>query len=295
MSHTLYYVRNPAVVAVARHDAYYFLRPGASPVVLQPVDTEAMSELLARTATPLAAASLEDLIDVDTRDVLLDAGIVLRVTADDMARENHERLGGPTSCTRLVLGLTGAIASAQVAWWAVDLSLQFAETVDVILTPDAKRFVRPRMLRALGVNVWTDKRAWRETEKVPHMHLAHAADLVVVARPSARTLHKIAYGECSDLLGLTVTATEAPVILFPSMNTAMWNSPAVTRSVRQLRSDGVNVVEPAFGIELANRKRSYGAMGLGQFRPVALFEELRRLLVDVGRTTPVGPTAYGAR
>jgi len=41
-----------------------------------------------------------------------------------------------------------------------------------------------------------------------------------------------------------VAATTAPVVLIPAMNDAMWNHRAVQRNVKQLKDDGMYVVEP---------------------------------------------------
>jgi phosphopantothenoylcysteine decarboxylase/phosphopantothenate--cysteine ligase len=49
-----------------------------------------------------------------------------------------------------------------------------------------------------------------------------------------------------------VAATDAPVVVAPAMNPAMWRQPAIRRNVDQLRADGVYVIEPSFGYEVAN-------------------------------------------
>jgi phosphopantothenoylcysteine synthetase/decarboxylase len=94
----------------------------------------------------------------------------------------------------------------------------------------------------------------RGCANVPHIHLARSADLVVVIPASAHTIHKLATGACSDLISLIVSATTAPVVLVPSMNRAMWEHWAVVQNLEQLRANGVFIIEPTTGVEVANRR-----------------------------------------
>src|SRR3989442_15074440 len=100
------------------------------------------------------------------------------------------------------------------------------------------------------------------------MHLAKRAELVLVLPATARTLFRLAHGVCDDLLSLVVCATEAPVVVVPSMNPVMWRNPAVQRNVDLLRRGGRFIVEPGPGWEVAGGKRAAGRAGPGARRPV---------------------------
>ena len=65
----------------------------------------------------------------------------------------------------------------------------------MIVSRGARRFVRPRTFTSHGLRVWTDPFAGEHGAAVPHRHLA-GADLVLVAPASARTIHRLATGEC---------------------------------------------------------------------------------------------------
>jgi phosphopantothenoylcysteine decarboxylase/phosphopantothenate--cysteine ligase len=154
----------------------------------------------------------------------------------------------------LVVGLTGAVGVVDLIptlhhWFA-----SCCERFDVVMTTAAQRFIRPEMLSSLGYEVWTDPFEVRGCANVPHIHLARSADLVVVIPASAHTIHKLATGACSDLISLIVSATTAPVVLVPSMNRAMWEHWAVVQNLEQLRANGVFIIEPTTGVEVANRR-----------------------------------------
>ncbi|WP_406080348.1 flavoprotein [Micromonospora sp. NBC_00858] len=114
--------------------------------------------------------------------------------------------------------------------------------VRVVLTAAAARFVPARSFALLtGHPALTDEEAMTE---VPHLALSAWADLVLVMPATANTLAKAALGIADNLVGTCVLAAAAPVVLVPSMNSAMWQRPAVQRNVAQLRADGYGVVPP---------------------------------------------------
>jgi hypothetical protein len=72
-------------------------------------------------------------------------------------------------------------------------------------------------------------------------------------------------------VSLTVTATTAPVIIAPAMNTVMWNHAAVQRNVQRLCEEGISIIESTF-IFSAAELVYYGMpmySGLGTFTHVA--------------------------
>jgi phosphopantothenoylcysteine decarboxylase/phosphopantothenate--cysteine ligase len=251
---TRFYVRNPEMAAVSRGSGYLFIRPGHATVVMSPVDVEALSQLLDDLSYPRAEATLEEHADRELLDFLVEKRILLAGTEEEMMA-HVPRAASPVDARpfrRLVVGLTGAIASAQMVSNLFQMARHHCERIDVILTESAQKIVRPELLEYLGLHVWSDAFEARGQVNVPHIHLAQAADMVVVMPASAHTLYKLAHGACSDLLSLTIAATSAPVVLVPAMNSAMWTSPAVARNVAQLREDGMYVVSPRAGTEVSN-------------------------------------------
>jgi phosphopantothenoylcysteine decarboxylase / phosphopantothenate---cysteine ligase len=258
-----FYLRNPSVVAVARQSSYSFFRPDRDLLVISEIDAEAMSALLSRLVLPVAAEALEELVSAELLAFLLEEGILLVGDEAELRERLAERVPRPGErpCRHLVVGVSGAIGASQVVPALVDLHYGFCQRLDVILTPAAQNLVHPRALEYFGIQTWTDTFETRGEVNVPHMHLAQSAELVLVYPASAHTLYKLAHGACSDLLSLVIAATRAPVVLVPAMNQAMWESPAIARNVARLREDGLYVVQPGVGYEVAKKKAAEPELG----------------------------------
>jgi phosphopantothenoylcysteine decarboxylase/phosphopantothenate--cysteine ligase len=145
----------------------------------------------------------------------------------------------------VVVGITGGIA----AYKAVGVVRGFVLAgfdVHVVPTESALRFVGLPTLEAISRNPVTTS-LYDGVAEVRHVALGQRADLIVVAPTTANTLAKLAAGLSDDLLGTTVLASRAPVLLAPAMHTEMWQHPATTANVALLRSRGVTLIGPAHG------------------------------------------------
>ncbi|MBM3716728.1 MAG: bifunctional phosphopantothenoylcysteine decarboxylase/phosphopantothenate--cysteine ligase CoaBC [Actinobacteria bacterium] len=146
----------------------------------------------------------------------------------------------------VVVGVTGGIAAYKTVS-LVRLLVKAGHDVHVIPTDDALRFVGLPTWEALSRNPVTTS-VHDDVAKVRHVALGQSADLVIVAPATANTLAAMAAGLASDLLGTTLLATTAPVVVAPAMHTEMWRHPATTHNMRVLRERGVHVVGPADGV-----------------------------------------------
>ncbi|MFX7825105.1 flavoprotein, partial [Acinetobacter baumannii] len=77
-----------------------------------------------------------------------------------------------------------------------------------------------------------------DVARVRHVSLGQSADLVIVAPATANTLASMTAGLASDLLGTTLLATTAPVVVAPAMHTEMWRHPATVHNMDVLRARG---------------------------------------------------------
>ncbi len=193
---------------------------------------------------------------------------------------------------RVVLAISGAVAAVDAPSLIRGLHGLGCE-VRVALTRSARRFVAVAALDALTHHaVWTSM--WQRDARVPvpHVNLAEWADLVVVCPASATTLARIATGDCSELVGALVTATRAPVIVVPSMNDAMYRSPAVQDNLERLRTHGRLVVHPALGFEVAHEPTARRAM-LGPAPPAAaVLDIVRHALAQLPPRLPDDATGW---
>src|SRR5688500_641973 len=151
----------------------------------------------------------------------------------------------PFDSRRVLLGVTGGIASYKSAWIARLLTQAGAE-VDVVLTRSAAEVIGPVTFEALtGRPVHSALIA--PGHALDHIRLARAAHAVIVAPATADFISRAAAGRADDLLSACLLATEAPVLIVPAMNDRMWAHPQTSANVAHLAKLGYRVLEPDEG------------------------------------------------
>ncbi|OIH93293.1 MULTISPECIES: phosphopantothenate--cysteine ligase family flavoprotein [unclassified Curtobacterium] len=145
----------------------------------------------------------------------------------------------------VIVGITGGIAAYKAVGVVRDL-VKRGHEVHVVPTEGALRFVGLPTLEALSRNPVTTS-VWDDVAEVRHVALGRRADLVVVAPATADSLARMAAGLANDLLGTTLLATDAPVVVAPAMHPQMWEHPATRANVATLRARGVHLVGPVVG------------------------------------------------
>lgn len=162
-------------------------------------------------------------------------------------RGQHRRDDDGEGARRLtvVVGVSGGIAAYKAVSVVRGLVVR-GHDVHVVPTEAALRFVGLPTFEAISRNpVHTS--VFDDVAQVRHVALGQAADLVVVAPATAHTLAAIAHGLADDLLGTTILASTAPLVVAPAMHTEMWRNAATVANVELLRSRGVVVVGPDDG------------------------------------------------
>ena len=145
----------------------------------------------------------------------------------------------------IVVGITGGIAAYKAVSVVRTLVLA-GHDVHVVATDNALRFVGRPTLEAISRNpVHSD--LYEGVAEVRHVAIGQAADLIIVAPATANTIAKLAAGLADDLLGNTILASTAPVVIAPAMHSEMWVNPATVDNIATLRSRGVTVVGPGIG------------------------------------------------
>ena len=184
----------------------------------------------------------------------------------------------------VVVGVTGGIAAYKAAQ-LVRLLVKHGHDVHVIPTDDALRFVGIPTWEALSRNTVTTS-VHDDVARVRHVALGQQADLVVIAPATANTIAKMAAGLADDLLGTTLLATTAPVMIAPAMHTEMWQHPATQANIDTLVSRGVHMIGPVSG-ELTGGDSGPGRM----MEPEQIHEAIARELREAGPE----PDASGQR
>lgn len=146
---------------------------------------------------------------------------------------------------RVVVGISGGIAAYKSAYVIRGL-VEAGHDVNVVPTRSALQFIGLPTLEALSRNPVTAD-VFDDVAEVRHVALGQQADVIVIAPATANTLAKLATGAADDLLGTTVLASRAPLVVAPAMHTEMWQHPATQANVATLRERGVTIVGPASG------------------------------------------------
>jgi len=198
----------------------------------------------------------------------------------------------------VVVGVTGGIA-AYKAVSVVRALVLAGHDVHVVATENALRFVGRPTLEAISRNtVHSD--LYEGVAEVRHVAIGQAADLIVVAPATANTVAKLAAGLADDLLGNTILASTAPLVIAPAMHTEMWQNAATVANIATLRQRGVTVVGPAVG-QLTGADSGPGRMSEPEeivevaLRTAAGRQDLagRRILVTAGGTRePIDPVRF---
>jgi phosphopantothenoylcysteine decarboxylase/phosphopantothenate--cysteine ligase len=178
----------------------------------------------------------------------------------------------PFDGRRVLLGVTGGIASYKSAWLARLLTTAGAE-VDTILTRAAREFIGAITFEALTGRP-VHSALLDEGHALDHIKLARAADAVVVAPATADFLARAAQGRADDLLTACLLAGEAPVLLVPAMNDRMWAHAQTQRNVIHLRELGYAVLDPDEGPLAVGEGSGAGRMP----EPETIFAHVGRVL-----------------
>lgn len=148
---------------------------------------------------------------------------------------------------RILLGVSAGIAAYKSAL-IVRLLKQAGCDVRVVMTDGAQAFITPLTLQALsGEAVRTSLLDPEAEAGMGHIELARWADVVLIAPATADLIARLVHGMADDLLTTLCLASEAPKLIAPAMNQAMWRHPATQRNAEQLVGDDWQLIGPAAG------------------------------------------------
>lgn len=208
------------------------------------------------------------------------------------------------SSLKILLGVTGSIS----AYRALDIVRGLSKVgheVSVVVSSGALKFVVSEAFYYLGAReVYLPSSDFeREKAGVLHIDLAREHDLFVLAPASANMLSKLVSGSADDTLSSLLLALrrDRDVLIFPSMNPDMWNSPAIVaaRELLTKRHSNFHIFAPAGG------EMACGEIGEGKLPSVeAILSAIecwpfhqkkrgRRILITTGATiAPLDPVRF---
>ena len=170
----------------------------------------------------------------------------------------------------VLLGISAGIAAYKAAELARLLTKEGAE-VQVVMTCSASEFIAPMTLQALTGRPVRDSLFDAQHEAaMGHIELARWADRVVIAPATADIIAQLAAGMASDLLTTLCLATDAPLLIAPAMNQAMWRHPATQANVSILHHRGAQTLGPDEG------DQACGDIGPGRMlEPMAILDAMK--------------------
>src|SRR5260221_5340727 len=147
----------------------------------------------------------------------------------------------------IALGVTGGIGAYKAVEVVRGLQKRGHDVV-AVMTHAATRFVGPVTFEAITRRrVIVDQFDAGMNADIEHIALASTIDLLLIAPATANIIGKLANGIADDFLSTLYTATHAPVVLAPAMNTQMFEHEAVRRNLDPLAARGVRFVDPGEG------------------------------------------------
>ena len=191
---------------------------------------------------------------------------------------------------RILLGVSGGIA-AYKSVELVRLAIKAGHSVRVVQTPRSLEFVGRATFEGItGAPVLVDEferdpargafpgEPAPDHDPISHLEVVRRADVFAIAPASANTIAKLATGLADNLLTSAALACEAPLLVAPAMNNAMYENAATQVNLATLRKRGVTVVDPATGA-LASK----GEWGTGRLpEPPELLAAIEALLEAPG-------------
>lgn len=172
---------------------------------------------------------------------------------------------------RILLIISGGIAAYKVLD-LIRLLRRDGADVRCILTQGGEKFVTPLSVAALSENhAYTDLWSLKDETEMGHIRLSRDVDLIVVAPASADFIAKMAHGLANDLASTTLLATTKPVLVAPAMNPAMWNHDATQANVATLKSRGIQLSGPDYGV-MACGDTGYGRLN----EPDVILDDIRQ-------------------
>lgn len=247
------------------------------------------SDEIVKHVEALTGAKLGDDSVVDQLLALLRAAGAVEALGPKQEVAARPSRSGPHD--RVVLGLAGGVA-AMHAPALIGALLERGFEVRVAATKNALRFVSTYALERL-VHYPVALDLYEGGSPVPHIDLATWADAVLVWPATGTTISRLATGDFDSLVSAVALATSAPVVVAPSMNTGMYARASVQRNVQQLIRDGMHVLHPSFGTEVADPPLER-PQKLGPAPPVGVVAQMLETALALHRARTNRPPRSGS-
>jgi phosphopantothenoylcysteine decarboxylase/phosphopantothenate--cysteine ligase len=159
---------------------------------------------------------------------------------------------------KILILISGGIAAYKINSLIRDFIKQNAE-VQIIITPDAKKFVTQLTLATLSKRPVYSEFYGENGEWNSHVEMAIWADIMLVAPCTANTLAKMVTGICDNLVMATYLSAKCPVFVAPAMDLDMYKHATTEQNLEKAKNLGCQII-PAEQGELASGLFGEGRM-----------------------------------
>ncbi|NPA27651.1 MAG: bifunctional phosphopantothenoylcysteine decarboxylase/phosphopantothenate--cysteine ligase CoaBC [Epsilonproteobacteria bacterium] len=144
---------------------------------------------------------------------------------------------------KILVGVTGSIAIYK-ACELIRLFIKSGANVNVVMSPNAQKFINPITFEALSRNKVLTEVSEDWSNELNHIDLAQKSDAFVIAPATANTINKLSKGIADNILLSCALAYPKNLIIAPSANTEMLNNHYTQGSLKMLKVNDTIIVEP---------------------------------------------------
>ena len=144
-----------------------------------------------------------------------------------------------------MIAISGGISAYKIADVISGLT-KYNHIVKVITTEKALDFITPTVIGALSKNYITQS----NVNEITHIDVAQSCDLFICAPATANIIAKFANGIADDFVSSVFLAIPktVPKIIYPAMNTFMYENEATIDNIITLQRRGCTIMEPDTGM-----------------------------------------------
>lgn len=174
---------------------------------------------------------------------------------------------------KIFLGIGGSISACKIPELIKILKTQGAD-VRIMLTDAAKQFITPLSLQILsGYKVYDNIFDYNNAKIIHHIELAKWPDLIVLVPATANLIARITAGIANDCVTTICLASNAQLVIVPSMNNQMYNAIITQENINRLKKRGILIWGPVSG------KQACGDYGYGRMlEPYDIFNNILKYL-----------------
>lgn len=144
------------------------------------------------------------------------------------------------------------VSSSIACYKAVDVCSSLKKlgyNIKVIMTKNATKMISPLIFETLTKNkVYVDMFCDKDSNYVSHIQLVKEASKVMVLPATANLIAKMANGIADDFASTALlVAKPKDIMVFPAMNTNMYENCITQKNISTLRNYGMSIIEPVTG------------------------------------------------